>query len=696
MNARRKRLVAVVLVLIAALAVEMGISSLARAQIILGVIDLGKDGGGVAVNPDTNRVYVAVGGQINVYDAQTHALITTVSLPQNYTPCYGLAVNAATNRVYAAGFRTYVIDGNTNAVLANFETDGDEVAVNSATNRVYIADWSHYPYTDPSVVHVLDGASNTWLPDINLGNVSSFEYAHLAANPTTNRVYIAFTGDDDLRVLDGNTHAEVTRVHLENIGYVAVNPDTNRVYVGQLLDTVVLDGATHTQVGNIPGIVGRLRLNRLTNRLYGVASSSPGYVLRIADLTTHSLVGYVYLDGNLADYDVHMNLGRLFGTHASYPSSWGKKMTVIQDASPTGPAPTPAPPSVIATLNLPEDGDGVAVNTVTNRLYVGVDGGVAVFDATTLDSLSYIPLSDDPDWPPVDDVGVDETRNQIYAVTVGQTYVISGTNNQVMGNLGSGDEIAVNPSNGRVYIADRAVWLGEPDVVKIYDGATLAHIRTLDLGTSSYFQSVHVAVNPTTGNAYSTYSLDDDLRIISPATDDVVQTIDYTSVGDVAVNPATNRVYVWVSRSGQAGALILDGDTHAELGMIQGVSGQLETNPQTNRLYGYTGYTLFQAYDGTSGALLSRVFVDGSIRDYAVYPDLSRLYVTHASYPAEWARKVSVIQDTSESAASTATPTSTPTATTTPAATFTSTPTATATSNTPPPPKRIYLPLVTR
>ena len=644
---RRKRLAAAVLASIAALVAALSISWHVRAQVIANVIDLGATGGGVAVNTNTNRVYVAVGSQINVYDAQTQALITTIPLSQNYTPCYDVAVNSLTNRVYAVGFRTYVIDGNTNAVLANFDVDGEEIAVNSATNRIYISERSDYPYTAPSVVHVLDGASNTWLPNITVGSATTFEYVHLAANPTTNRVYIAFTGDDDLRVLDGSTHAEVTRTHLANIGYVAVNPDTNRVYVGKnYVDAAVLDGATHAEVGTIARLGWQMKLNRLTNRIYGVSPASSGYVVRVADLTANTIVGYVYLDGNLADYDVHLGLGKVFGTHASTPSSWSGKMTIIQDASPTSPAPAPAPPAVMATLELPEDGDGIAVNTVTGRLYAGVDGGVSVFDATTLDPLSFIPLSDDPAWPPVDDIGVDETRNQIYAVTVGQTYVISGATNQVIGNLGSGDEIAVNSNNGRVYIADNAVWLGDPDVVKIYDGAALAHIRTLEIGTSSTFQSIEVAVNPATGYAYCTYSRDDDLRIISPSTDNVIQTLVYTSSGDIAVNPLANQVYLWISRGTEWGALILDGDTHAELGLLQGVTGQLAVNPQTNRLYGHTGSVLFQAYDLASGRLLSRVFLDGGIKDYAVYPALSRLYVTHASSPTEWGRKVAVIQDT--------------------------------------------------
>ena len=683
MTLGRRNLIAVVMLLIAV--VGMSISPTVGAQIVLDVIDLGDNGGGVAVNPNTHRVYVAVKGQINVYDAESHAPLTAIPLPQNYTACYDVAVNTATNRIYAVGFRTYVIDGNTHTVLHHFAKVGKEIAVNPTTNRIYIASLVTYPYTDPHVVHVLDGASNTWLPDINLGSTGSSDYVHLAVNPTANRVYVAFTGDDDLRVLDGTTHAEVTRLHLADIGHVAVNPDTNRIYVRTSYEgAVVLDGATHTQVGTVPKIAGRLRLNWLTNHIYGVAPRSPGYILQIADGATNSVVGYVYLDGDLENYGLHIGLGKVFATHDSYPPTWGKKMTVIQDASPTSPAPT-AIPGVIATLDLPEDGEGVAVNSMTNRLYVGVDGGIAVFDATTLAPLPFIDLSQNGYSPPVYDVGVDETLNRIYAVSVGRTYVLNGANGEVLGQLGGGNEIAVNPINGRVYIADESPYRNVPDYLKIYDGVSLAHIRTLNLGTTIYVGNwVHVAVNPTTGYAYCTYSLGDDLRIISPTTDDVVQTIDYASSGTIAVNPATNRVYVWISRGGQSGALILDGNTHAELGMIQGVGGQLETNPQTDRLHGYSGSTLFQVADGTSGELQGRVFLDGRIKHYAVHPGLSRLYATHDSYPAEWAQKVSVIQDAGGPPGPTETPTSTPTNTPTPTPTFT------------PGPLRLYLPLVWR
>ncbi|MBC7233148.1 MAG: YncE family protein [Chloroflexi bacterium] len=697
MDSRGKYLIAVMLLLVVLL-VEPGVIPPSQAQMVLTVINLGQDGGGVVVNPNTNRVYVAVAGQLNVYNAQTHALITTIPLPQNYTPCYDLAINTATNRIYAVGFRTYVVDANTNTVLVHFDKQGREVVVNPTTNRIYIAGMVSYPYTAPYAVYVLNGATNAWLPDINLGTVSSFEFTYLAVNPVSNRIYIAFTGDDDLRVLDGNSHAEVARVHLENIGSVVVNPATNRVYVtANYVDAIILDATSHTQVGVIPRIGGgRLLLNQQTNRLYSVWSASPGYVLRIADLASNAVVGYVYLDGDWEDYAVHEGLGKVFGTHDMSPSSWAKKMSVIQDASPSSPAPMPPPPCIIATLTLPEDGDGIAVNTVTGRLYVGVDGGLAVFDVTTLAPLPFINLSSGGYAPPIYDIGINENLNRIYAVSVGQTYVINGANNQVIGNLGGGDEIAVNSSNGRVYIADDAVWRGDPDRLRIYDGVSLAHIRTINLGTSIYFQSSHVAVNPATGYAYCTYSLDDDLRIISPSTDNVIQTIDYSSIGTVAVNPTTNRVYVWVSRSGQSGALILDGNTHAELGMIAGLSGQLRTNTQTNRVYGYTGWTLFQIADAATGLLVGRVFLDGDIEQYAVHSGLSRLYVTHSDYPAEWGRKVSVIQDSGGPPPPTPTATLTPTVTPTytPTGTPTRTPTRTATPTFVMPTTWLYLPVI--
>ena len=617
-----------------------------HAQAIANPISLAGDGVGIAVNSSTHRVYAAVAGGIAVYDASTHALITTIPLPQNYTACYDVAVNPTTNRIYAVGFRTYVIDGNSNTVVTHFDLKGNAIAVNPASNRVYVASMVNYPYSDPHQVHVLNGANNTWLPAIVLGNSGSYASIYLAANPTTNRLYIAWTGDGNLRVVNGSTHAEITRLPLANIGRVAVNPATNRIYAGtNYVDVAVLDGATHAQLATIPNFGWQLLINPETSRLYTHYVSSPGYVVRIADLNLNRVVSYVYLEGDLEDFDIDTGTGKLFGTNDRLPAGWGQKITVIWDASPMGPAPMPTPPCHIATVDLPEQGGGVGVNSVTDRVYVGVDGGLVVLDAETLASLDFIDLSSDGYLPPIYDVGVNETLNRIFVVSVSQTWVIDGGTHQIIGTLGYGDEIAVNPNNGRVYLARDAVFLGQYDKVVIYDGVGLTHIRSIDLGKSSYYQWSHIAVNPTTGYAYSAYSLDDNLRIISPTTDDVVQTIDYTSIGEVAVDPVANRVYVWISRGGQSGALVLDGSTHAELTMIAGMGGQLEMNAAINHLYGVTGSTLFKIFDPGASVSAGHAYLDGRIEDYAVHTGLHRLYVTHAESPPQWAKKLSVIQD---------------------------------------------------
>jgi DNA-binding beta-propeller fold protein YncE len=698
--ASRRRFLLVFTVLMGVLGVAITSSAPpVQAQEIIATIDLGEYGDALAVNQATHRVYVAIEGQLNVYDAQTHALITTISLPQNYTASYDLALNAATNRLYAVGFRTYVIDLNSNTVLQHWDQKAQEVAVNPTTNRVYIAGLVMSPYPTAAVVHVLNGANNTWLPDINLGTATSYEYIHLAVNPVTNRVYIVFTGDDDLRVLDGANDAEITRIHAANMGGVLVNPSNNRIYLQTSYDDVaVLDGGSHAQLATIPDIGdGQIGVNPLTSRLYDLDSTSPGWVLRIADLGTNKVVGYVHLDGHLAHYDVDYALGKVFATH---DMGWDKKMSVIGDVSPSGPAPQPSPPCIIATLDLATDGYGVGVNTVTNRVYVGVRGGLAVFDATTLAPLPFINLSSGGTTPTIMDVAVNENLNRIYAMG-SRTYVIDGGNNQVLGTMPGGDHIAVNPNNGRVYIGQEGTYLGEPDVLSIDDGVTFAHIRSINLGTSSYFQSAYVAANPTTNYAYCTYSLDGSLRIISPSTDDVVQTIHYSSVGSVAVNPITNRVYVRISRSGKSGALALDGNTHAELGMIQGLTGQLATNPHTNRLYGHEGWTLFHVADAVSGNLVGSVFLDGNIGRYAVHPGLARLYVAHMDLPTGFGKKLSVIQDVGGPPPPTATPTLTPTRTHTPTITLTPTITATPTQTPTPRPSPTghiwtYLPVVVK
>lgn len=113
----------------------------------------------VAVNPVTNKIYVAnfsTVGTCNVIDGATNtvtATLTTGSFP------FALAVNPVTNKIYVLSFlnngSVSVIDGATNTVLSTtgIPTNPSGLGINPLTNKIYVATFEQ--------VTVIDGATDT-------------------------------------------------------------------------------------------------------------------------------------------------------------------------------------------------------------------------------------------------------------------------------------------------------------------------------------------------------------------------------------------------------------------------------------------------------------------------------------------------------------------------------------------------------
>ena len=110
------------------------------------VIDLNPcDAAAVAVNPVTNKIYVANGGSSNVtvIDGATKST-TTVTDPNAISPA-AVAVNSVTNKIYVANATSNnvtVIDGVTNATTTVTDHNASSpiaVAVNPMTNKIYVA-----------------------------------------------------------------------------------------------------------------------------------------------------------------------------------------------------------------------------------------------------------------------------------------------------------------------------------------------------------------------------------------------------------------------------------------------------------------------------------------------------------------------------------------------------------------------------
>jgi hypothetical protein len=253
----------------------------------------GDDMGGIAVNPATNRIY-AYGHFDNQYvlkvvDANDYSSIAIIPLGDMILG--SLAINPHTNRIYVIGFPQVlkVIDGNSNSVVATVDliNEGYNLsmlrgpAIDTVANKIYV--WSA---EDIKKVLVIDGQTNevTAIPVPSLYPAGtcpcSFEGPFLAdngmaVNSATHNVYMPLR--------DGG-------------------PDE---FVGALL---IIEGATNKAtimpLDFYPS--GEIVVNPNTNRIY-IAGAGGFYesVIGVIDGATNTLVDHIPLP---VGYDV-LNYG---------------------------------------------------------------------------------------------------------------------------------------------------------------------------------------------------------------------------------------------------------------------------------------------------------------------------------------------------------------------------------------------------
>jgi len=191
---------------------------------------------GIAVNPGTNRIYVAVTPpnngtpEVNVIDGASNTVIDTISTPKG---AWLTAVNIATNRVYAAGCVSdvcalTVIDGNTDKILDVVPITSTQgigiqgLAVNPVADRIYLSDASD------AKVDVIDGNTNKIMDSISLGGGQPLG---IAVDIALNKIAIALDGPY-LYIASGVTDKIIGRATIgEFAANVAINPFTSEAYV---------------------------------------------------------------------------------------------------------------------------------------------------------------------------------------------------------------------------------------------------------------------------------------------------------------------------------------------------------------------------------------------------------------------------------------------------------------------------------
>jgi YVTN family beta-propeller protein len=312
-------------------------------------------------------------------------------------------------------------------------------------------------------------------------------------------------------------------------------------------------GQAQTLVATVPSGPGpvAVAVNQTTNMVY-VADDDIKTLLVINGVTNTATT--IPAGGPLADVAVNPTTNTIYALNGGSQSS-GLGGTVVTPGSVA--VINGATNAVTATIALPGLASFIAVNPVTNQIYVstlsgpvgnGVTGNVVAIDGSTNSITATVPMP-----ALISQMGVDTLRNLIYVIY----------------STGSGN---FNPSS-----------------VAAIDGATNTVAATVLVGINDG----HFALNEKTNTIYVPDTHFSDIYVIDGATLSVTATVPWTGslyANGLATNPVTNTIYIFNSNSNGFFLSSMDGTTNAVTGTVSDPTylsgyGSLLVNSVTNQIW---------------------------------------------------------------------------------------------------------------
>lgn len=415
------------------------------------------------------------------------------------------------------------LDAPAQTVVATIPLTLDPIAVatNSATDKTYVA--AGVSWTLVGMVAIIDGKTNsTTTVPVGIRPVA------VAVNSVTNKIYVANVGcagpfgcgnPGGVTVIDGATNSTATVIDANANGprALAVNSITNKIYVANFWsgNVTVIDGSTNSFVTvadpNAKGIQSvAVAVNPVTNKIYvannnlfGFSNTTAGNVT-VIDGATNSIT--TVTDPNaIAPVAVAVNpvTNKIYvANEGGYPGPNHGNITVIDGA--TNSTATVTDSNALAPIS-------VGVNSATNKIYVANlndaalsgNGGVTVIDGAT----GAVATVRDPSAVAPTAVAVDSASNVIYVANYGLNPPDSGVNSPgsitvidgVTNSLATVvDPNAINPVAITVDPATAKVYVANvySDNVTVIDGSSTAKTYTL-LVTPAGSGSGTVTSNPT-------------------------------------------------------------------------------------------------------------------------------------------------------------------------------------------------------
>jgi M6 family metalloprotease-like protein len=289
----------------------------------------------------------------------------------------------------------------------------------------------------------------------------------------------------------------------------------------------------------------------------------------------------------------------------------------------------------VTTLRVGANPWGIAVNPVTDRIYVGKtnDSAVSVIDGATNAKIAEITGLY---WPR--GIAVNAAANKVYAVNQGSNSVsvINGATNLITKTISVGSNpwaASFSPASNRLYVGNR-----NDGSISVIDGTTDSVVTTI----TSIPNRAMMALNPATNRIFVPGASDGLVRVIACDTNTVVATISGsgTPLG-LAVDATLNRLYVSDIAANQIAtydATSFASRTRVSVGTYPyGVAA----NPSTGHVFTDCQMTDdVVVVDGAAEAALTAVSDGSQPISAAVNQTTNRAYV------ANWnSGTVSVIQD---------------------------------------------------
>jgi YVTN family beta-propeller protein len=196
---------------------------------VVGSTQISANGGigveGLAVNPETNRIYVsdADNFEVDVIDAESVTIIANISFGRQEP--LGLAIDPHPDRVFATinGDQVGVINVDSNRIIKRILVgqENANTAVNPATHRGYVTNENFAP----STLGVIDTRDFQFITNIPVGN-TPFD---VAVDASSDLVFVTNIGDSTISIVNGANNKNVGTIQVFG-RFIATNPITHRVY----------------------------------------------------------------------------------------------------------------------------------------------------------------------------------------------------------------------------------------------------------------------------------------------------------------------------------------------------------------------------------------------------------------------------------------------------------------------------------